>query len=262
MSISQQEAVSLLNRTIFRPGWRISAAPVEGDDDQVRVGIEIETVDSSFVTRGGEYRVPLTERALVRISSGDYETPQELLFRLLAFTRELQGHEDREFLRTWDSHAERWTAPLHGHTPEGQSAWDRLKELPQPAMTREGRPAADGGPWMIAGCDSDYVSWAEEDSKREVVSAGCDQEDDRGDCWESGHRSRTVHAAGCDDGILDQDCWENGKRALVRAAAAPCNEQVDDDDEGPQRRVLAHAIRGAGCTEADDAALTECTEQR
>lgn len=253
MSISQHEAVSLLRTTIFRPGWRVSARPEGGD--QVLVSFEIETVDSSFVTRGGEYRVPLTERALILVRTRDYATPEALLFRVLQFVRELQDHEDREFLRTWDPAAERWTAPFHSHAPEAAQAWEHLSALPQPALTRVG--TSGDAPWANAACDSDYVCWAGNDSKpvsrARVVSAGCDSADDRGDCWESGS-GRAMHAAGCDEGILDEDCWENGKRALV-STAAPCNEQVDDD-EGPQRALAlahaaAHPVAVAGCNECD-----------
>ena len=207
MSINQHEAVNVLNHTIFRPGWSVSARPAPGDSNEVMACIEIMTVDSSFVTRGGEYQVPLTERTFIIMDVRDYETPEALLFRVLCFLRELQGHEDREFLRAWDGDAERWVAPFHSHTPEGRQAWERLRELPEPAVARV--DVAEAGPWK-----------------------GCDQEDDKGDCWESGNAG------------------------LPARAVSPCNEQDDgDDDDGPQRLV-------AGCAEADDAALTECTEQR
>lgn len=256
--ITQHEAVRLLNQTIFRPGWTVSARPVKGGSDEVLVGIEVLTADSSFVSRGGSYPVPLTERALFRLSARDYESGEALLFRVLGLTRDLQEHEDREFLRTWDATGERWTAPFHSHVPEGAQAWDRLQALPQPAVTRVGL-SEGAGPWLYA-------------------NAGCDQEDDRGDCWESGNGSRAVRAAGCeeaDDAALsecteqrhvnaagcgqndsdDYDCWENGKRAVL-ALSSPCNEQVDDDDEGPQRALAlahatAHPVRVAGCSECD-----------
>jgi hypothetical protein len=234
MNLSQHEAVSLLNHTIFRPGWTISARPAPGDDSQVLVGIEIATVDSSFVTRGGQYSVPLTERALIRVSADDYGTPEALLFRLLAFIQEdLLGHEDREFLRTWDAAAERWTAPFHSHVPEGAQAWDRMEALPRAAVTRVGA----GAPWA-----------ADREAPGRAVSAGCDNEDDRGDCWESGNA---------------------GGRA---ASVAPCYEE--EDEEGPQRVLMeadctlgpperarqrafasaaahasAHPVRMAGCNE-------------
>lgn len=213
MTISQHKATSLLNHTIFRPGWRVSARPAS--DGRVLARFEIETVDSSLVTRGGEYKVPLTERALILLRPGDYEAPEALLFRVLAFIGELQVHEDREFLRTWDAEAERWAAPFHSHAPGSAQAWNRMRALPLPAIERIS--VSDDGPW--------------------AVNAGCDMEEDRGDCWESGNGRKPLTATGCSDGINDQDCWENGKRALVQAT--PCNEQVDDDD-GPQR-VLADA---------------------
>ena len=270
MSISQHEAVSVLRRTIFRPGWRISAAP--GDGDRVRVGIEIETVDSSFITRGGEYRVPLTERALILMSASDYESTEALLFRLLEFIRhDLTGHEDREFLRTWNPDAERWTAPFHAHVPEGGQAWDRMQALSQPAVTRVS--VSESEPWLTgAGCD-DYVCWAEDDNKRaaraRVVSAGCDNADDRGDCWESGNgravraagceeaddaalsecTEQRVRAAGCEDGVNDGDCWENGKRALVSAGSASISSPRVS--ELPLAHATAHPVRVAGCSECD-----------
>jgi hypothetical protein len=283
MSISQHEAVGVLRRTIFRPGWRISAAPAPGDGDRVHVGIEIETVDSSFITRGGEYRVPLTERALIRVSASDYESTEALLFRLLGFIRhELTGHEDREFLRTWDPDAERWTAPFHAHVPEGEQAWDRMQALSQPAVTRVS--VSESEPWLTgAGCD-DYVCWAEDDNKRaaraRVVSAGCDNADDRGDCWESGNgravraagceeaddaalsecTEQRVRAAGCEDGVNDQDCWENGGRVLVNAGCAQdgevsCSADIDSRRifEFPLVNAAAHpvAVAVAGCNECD-----------
>src|SRR5580765_696560 len=167
MGISQHEAVRLLNRVIYRPGWQVTAAPAPGDDDQVLVGVEIQTMDSSFVTRGGEYRVPLTERAVFRLGASDYESAQALLFRLLTVIRgELQEHEDREFLRTWDEAGERWAAPFHSHAPEGEQAWEAMQALPRPGVARVGTSMGDG-PWLpaAAGCDSDYVCWAEDDSK-------------------------------------------------------------------------------------------------
>lgn len=219
MSISQHEAVSLLNHTIFRPGWRVSAAPAPGSGDQVQVGIEIETVDSSFVTRGGEYKVPLTERALILVSASDYSAPEGLLFRVLGFIRELEAHEDREFLRTWNGAEKRWEAPFHSHAPESDEKWKRLRALPQAPVVRVSVNA--DGPWLAEDAGCEYVCWAEDDNKK-----------------------RAAH------GIIDQDCWENGRRALVEAAASPCNEQTDDDqDEGPQR-VLADAdctLVNAGC---------------
>jgi hypothetical protein len=270
MSISQHEAVSLLNKTVFRPGWEIIARPVPGDSDQVLIGIEIKTVDSSFVTRGGEYQVPLTERALVRVDARDYATPEVLLYRLLGFVRELQDHEDREFLRTWDSVAERWVAPLHGHTPEGVQAWDRLQVLPQPTITRIG--ISGDAPWLAEEAGCEYVCWAEDDNKKRAahgrtVNAGCDMEEDRGDCWESGNGKRAIaEAAGtvptvmpervvhmadpCNEAEDQQtsDCNEDINGAVQ--LASPCNEQTDDDqDEGPQR-VLVHV--GANCYEASE----------
>lgn len=265
MSISQHEAVSLLNHTIFRPGWRVSAAPAPGSDDHVQVGIEIETVDSSFVTRGGEYRVPLTERALIVVSASDYSVPEELLFRVLAFVRELEVHEDREFWRTWNDAEERWEAPFHSHAPGSDEKWKRLRALPPAPVTRVSVNA--DGPWLAEDAGCEYVCWAEDDNKKlsahgRTVNAGCDMEEDRGDCWESGNgKQARASVTGCEDGIIDQDCWENGKRALISvtgcaeggeidndcydslrrlSTSSPCNEQQDDDEEGPQR-VLADA---------------------
>lgn len=249
--ISQSEAVSLINRTIFRPGWRLSARPAPDSTTQVLAGIEVQTVDSSFLSRGGDYQVPLTERALVLVDSRDYATPEALLFRLLGVIRELQEHEDREFMRVWDGEAERWAAPFHEHSPEGQRAWDRMKALPQPSVTR--LHAGSAGPWVADAAACEYVCWAEDDNKARTraVNAGCDMEEDRGDCWESGNAGRKVLAdAGCADN--DDDPEEGPQRARAEA----------DCTLGPPERELlvfasaeahtaAHPVAVAGCNECD-----------
>lgn len=253
MSLITPEALAILNHTIFRPGWKVSAHRAGHAGDQVLLHIETETVDSSFVTRGGEYRVPLTERAAYLIDAGDYETPQALLFAVLTAIRELQDHEDREFLRTWHADAGRWGAPFHSHTPEGQQAWEFFSALSQPAMTRLGQ---GGHPACSGNIDGD--DWCAEGGgpRREVRDHGCNGESDYV-CWagndgKGGQAHGRVASAQCDNAEDRDECW-NGE-VLKPSATSPCNDQTDaDDDIDGGGRVLAR-VTPAGCNEA----VVEC----
>lgn len=232
MSLITPEALAILNHTIFRPGWKVSARRAGHAGEQVLLVIETETVDSSFVTRSGEYRVPLTERAAYLLDASDYETPQALLFGVLTAIRDLQDHEDREFLRTWQAGDQRWAAPFHSHTPEGEREWRKLSAGPLPVMTRV--LSEPGIPDHGCNGESDYVCWAGNDGKGRqahgrVVSAQCDNAEDRGDCWE-GEAPRAL--APCNDQTDADDDVDGGGRVLARVVPAGCNEAVVECGRG------------------------------
>lgn len=229
MSLTQDEAVSLLNQVIYRPGWMISARPLRGSQDQVLLGITIQTVDSSFVTRGGGYTVPLTEHARYVLAASDYSTAEALLFRVFrVITGDLQEHEDREFLRTWSRQEERWVAPFHSHVPEGGSAWDRAGTLPQPAVTRISHVLSDPcmdlkGEVRSEGCeygDVDPCNQSDDEAEDPRAQAEpCSQNDDDGQTC-SEHRVRAVACQGNIDGD-DGWCGEGGGPALAGRKLAP-----------------------------------------
>lgn len=121
--MKQDEAVTLLNRTIFRPGWRITAQPQAGSSTRVQVTFDISTVDTSYPSEQGAYEVPYVMKPPLRLDASRYDTEEDLLYRVLRAVSQHQEHEDREFMRVWRDG--RWVANFHPHTDEGASNWER-----------------------------------------------------------------------------------------------------------------------------------------
>lgn len=122
----QQEAIDIVNKTTFRPGWRWSARPGYYSW-QIIVSIELDTVDTSAPGRDGSYTVPRVLAWPHTIDVRRMDSPEELLYRLLLEVQETQEHEDREFLRYWDGQA--WVAPFHPHRELGNAKWHSVKAL-------------------------------------------------------------------------------------------------------------------------------------
>jgi hypothetical protein len=113
------EAVQIIREAIWRPGMQVIASSVTST--VIEVEIVFDTYDSSNVTRDGKY----WDRAMIAPSGmmpvGDLQTPEELLYRVLAWVREAQEHEDREFLRVLRDG--KWVAPFHPHNADGNYNW-------------------------------------------------------------------------------------------------------------------------------------------
>lgn len=118
------EAVAAVNGMIFRPGWKLSAREVRlYGPDHVRVVARVTTVDTSYPTPEGEYKVPLTSTLDTVLDVSDLDLAG-LCHAIITWAEMTDPHEDREFLRIWDGG--RWTAPLHPHTEAGERAWERV----------------------------------------------------------------------------------------------------------------------------------------
>lgn len=113
-----QEAADLLNRTTFRPGWKIRARVTGSWTIEIRY--VLETVDTSYPGPDGRYIVPRTldQEVPVDVFSLDEHS---LLRLVLTGIQILQEHEDREFLRIRRNGE--WVAPFHPHNEAGQRAW-------------------------------------------------------------------------------------------------------------------------------------------
>jgi len=112
------QAADLINRTIFRPGWKIDARVL--GDSAVDVEFRIETVDTSYPSPDGEYRMPKTLVHAVQLDVRDTDL-LGVLRSLLREAHEIDEHEDREFLRVRAGSA--WDAPFHPHKPMGEISW-------------------------------------------------------------------------------------------------------------------------------------------
>lgn len=134
------EAVDLLNRLTFRPGWKISGVfsygsslramlglPLdryaEEDTGMVTLMLSMDTMDTSYPSADGEYRQriytgprPIAEFDVTGM------TENELLRRVLDEVHKVDVHEDREFLRVRQPDGT-WFAPLHPHRSDGEAAW-------------------------------------------------------------------------------------------------------------------------------------------
>lgn len=119
-------AVSLVNSATFKPGWSFRAAPglVVGEID---VECTIRTVDTSRPSRDGEYVVPKVLEDEFSVKAARL-TGMEILFFLLKRAREMDVHEDREFLRIPDGRGG-WVAPFHPHTDDGNYLWESISTL-------------------------------------------------------------------------------------------------------------------------------------
>lgn len=124
--MNRDKAITLINGTTFKPGWRFTAGP--GDTyTEVEVTYHVDTMDTSLPDAMGRYEVPkLLESEVTfdvsRLAEG------EVLYRLLLMAAELDSHENREFLRVRDENGN-WMAPFHPHTGIGEASFEAAKEL-------------------------------------------------------------------------------------------------------------------------------------
>jgi hypothetical protein len=117
----QSEVIDLLNRTIFPPGWKVSAEP---SGSGVRIHLLLKTMDSSYPDFQGNYTRPTLEDPLdfdFTLHPQRYRTPEELLYMVLQLKNGIQEHEDREFVRV--RAGGEWVAPFHPHKYSGDMAW-------------------------------------------------------------------------------------------------------------------------------------------
>jgi len=123
------EAVELLHRLTFRPGWLITGT-TEGVEqpgkEYVLVEFMIMTVDTSFPNVTGRYTIPKMLMPEFKVDVARM-TPYLFLDAILRQVHELDVHEDREFLRVRQDDGS-WKAPFHPHTPQGELDWLVLRE--------------------------------------------------------------------------------------------------------------------------------------
>lgn len=132
------QAVDLINRTTFRPGWKFSAKPSgyyspysayssdyypgQESGSTIDLMITIETVDTSYPGPDGTYTVPRTLHHDVPLDVDRFETEDDLLRHLLRYVREIDEHEDRELLRVRQEDGS-YKAPFHPHREDGERRW-------------------------------------------------------------------------------------------------------------------------------------------
>jgi hypothetical protein len=132
-----QDAVNLVNKTTFRPGWRISARPADyygyysylnGPGGAIELDFEIDTVDTSRVDDAGRYTQKMTQRGGTEFAVANLDGLGLLRGILDWVHAKYDEHEDREFLRVKQDDGS-WLAPFHPHRSDGDRAW-ALTERP------------------------------------------------------------------------------------------------------------------------------------
>jgi hypothetical protein len=126
-----QDAVNLVNKTTFRPGWRISARPYYGYYsylNAIELDFEIDTVDTSRVDDAGRYTQKMTQRGGTEFAVANLDGLGLLRGILDWVHAKYDEHEDREFLRVKQDDGS-WLAPFHPHRSDGDRAW-ALTERP------------------------------------------------------------------------------------------------------------------------------------
>jgi hypothetical protein len=135
-----QEAIDLVNSTIFRPGWQITARHYAYgygySPGKIEVHYRTETVDTSYPSTSGEYTVPRTI-ANENVHDVEGKTGDQLLRAILSDVRKMDEHEDREFLRVRQGNGS-WEAPFHPHTNEGDRRWSESSSYVPPQSMRTG----------------------------------------------------------------------------------------------------------------------------
>jgi hypothetical protein len=116
------QVCAIVNASAFKPGWRIRAADW---DTSVYLAIEIDTVDTSYAASDATCRRPVTLLRDGTLYPAHLHSAEAVLAAVLAVTREIDLHEDREFLRVQLPDGS-WYAPLHPHTDAGKAAWARV----------------------------------------------------------------------------------------------------------------------------------------
>lgn len=122
----QEDAVRIVNRSTFRPGWSWSARPGYAQSEII-VEFKLDTVDTSFPGRYGNYTMPRKLAWPKVYDVAELATREELLYLLLLEVQDTQLHEDREFLRYWDG--DQWVAPFHPHNELGRTKWESILAL-------------------------------------------------------------------------------------------------------------------------------------
>lgn len=122
VGVSPVEAVELINRLVYRPGWKISARTFqERYESAIVVTIEFTAQNTS--------EPPLYPHAFELhnefvILTGECPTILHVLRKLLGEILRLEEHEAREFLRLPEDAG--YVAPFHPHTDFGMDMWARL----------------------------------------------------------------------------------------------------------------------------------------
>jgi hypothetical protein len=119
------EAVEQIARSVFKPGWRMSAR--EFGPSLIYFTFEIDTVDTSYPGPDGVCRRKIT---LVRDDLFDVREldASGLDARILKLADEIDEHENREFLKHRQPGGS-WVTPLHPHTPAGNRAWEDARAV-------------------------------------------------------------------------------------------------------------------------------------
>lgn len=132
--MTPREAAELIESVIFRPGWTFVATADGMPAGLVQVLTRIETVDTSYPSPMGNYKVPRAIRRDFTVQVSDSDTREDVLLKLLDEVHAIDVHEDREFLRVpgrGNDHLHGWYAPLNPHHVPGILAWltahDRAK---------------------------------------------------------------------------------------------------------------------------------------
>jgi hypothetical protein len=130
-----QDAVNLINKTTFRPGWKISARPAVDygfysypGPARIQLEFEIDTVDTSHVDDAGRYTRKMTQRGDTEFAVANLDGLGLLRGILDWVHASYDEHEDREFLRVRQDDGS-WLAPFHPHRSDGDRAW-ALTERP------------------------------------------------------------------------------------------------------------------------------------
>jgi hypothetical protein len=137
------EAVDLINRTIFRPGWEISALLMsdmfrrldmgygiaDSYSSQILVEFHVQGHDTSYPDRQGRYTKPMEINPNRPVDVSDM-SELELLAWVKAQISLITEHEDLEYLRVRQPDGS-WLAPFHPHRADRVAAWERARRHPE-----------------------------------------------------------------------------------------------------------------------------------
>jgi hypothetical protein len=118
--MTPDEAVVLVNGSVFKPGWKFYA--LADGPDAILLGLVIETVDTSYPGHDGICRRPARLAPDKKIEGVGGMDEAGLLYAMLKFAAGLDSHENREFLKVQRPDGS-WVAPLHPHTMDGELAF-------------------------------------------------------------------------------------------------------------------------------------------
>lgn len=117
------QAVSEINKLMYKPGWRITAWVDDNPRyrNSVVINCAFDTYNSAEVYAHDNYRYsPIIRPSVVERQDVTECRGSEDVFRLVAeFIMKIEEHEMREFLRTKGD----FKAPFHPHTFPGMLAW-------------------------------------------------------------------------------------------------------------------------------------------